>query len=48
MTVVSRLLRTIGYTYALQLGAAAVFVPMQTEVSMGVKAVSRECNNLAY
>lgn len=32
MSVLSRLARTIGYTYALQLGAAAVFVPLQTEV----------------
>lgn len=31
--VFSRLATTIGFAYALQLGAAAVFVPLKTEVS---------------
>jgi hypothetical protein len=32
MVIFSRLATTIGYIFALQLGAAAVFVPLHTEV----------------
>jgi hypothetical protein len=39
MVIFSRLATTIGYIFALQLGAAAVFVPLHTEVRKVVSSV---------
>ena len=39
MAIFSRLATTIGYIFALQLGAAAVFVPLHTEVRKVVSSV---------
>lgn len=46
MSIFSRLGRTVGFIYALQMGAAAVFVPMQTEVSAEVQQLRSSVQRL--